>query len=595
MDFIVKVNVPGTNVGNGVTVTDLMINQAIKLAVNENPVLKDFLIAQDGPSGTLIVMSKVDGESLKTDFTVSLGAADGAAPAGSGRVFGSLTGAELLALGFNPDGSPAEDGDGDGRWDAQFGTDNGKKLNGEDSINVNNNRVYGGQGNDEVALSSNGTSIEHYIIKDGENFGVDHVLNFTAAIADAIIPAETEVQEICVLFDDAGDDVTDEDVRISVTVQTAGGPVTVTTSIIVAGSDQATVNAAIEDAIDESGALNGIVEASINADTDCVELTYATGFDYGQVSTAILPVNPTEIQTFDITGTQSGPATVGIFGLPTITIPEGSSLTDVQIRDALITAINNLPGDLVTAQVGAGGDGTAILQVNFFTNADVAELSGLVVSPTVFTNITNISDVDDDFDPFEPGFTLEEATLNEGAPRIDPALGFDIFDVSDIIDVVVPQYFHNDLQDNSAGAEYAEVNALVDSGSNGVLLIDTLDGGAGEFAYTGSPANELARLQQMVTAADADGAGQTGTDTSVIITVHNLPGDPDGTIGNFYKVVDASGAGNATVTLLGTVYLGGYDDVSKDAIGNWDGMTIANFTPQTPTELMDTYLGGIIV
>ena len=73
MDFIVKVNVPGTNVGSGVTVTDLMINQAIKLAVNENPVLKDFLIAQDGPSGTLIVMSKVDGRSTETDFTDQLG------------------------------------------------------------------------------------------------------------------------------------------------------------------------------------------------------------------------------------------------------------------------------------------------------------------------------------------------------------------------------------------------------------------------------------------------------------------------------------------------------------------------------------------
>ena len=43
------------------------------------------------------------------------------------------------------------------------------------------------------------------------------------------------------------------------------------------------------------------------------------------------------------------------------------------------------------------------------------------------------------------------------------------------------------------------------------------------------------------------------------------------------------------------MYLGGYDDVSKDAIGNWDAMTIANFTPQTPTELMETYVGGIIV
>ena len=434
----------------------------------------------------------------------------------------------MLALGFNPDGSPAEDGDGDGRWDAQFGTEYGDTLNGEDSINVNNNRVYGGTGNDEVALSSNGTSIEHYIIKDGENFGVDHVLNFTAAIADAVIPAETEVQEICVLFDDVGEDITDEDVRISITVQTAGGPVTVTTGVIEAGSSQAIVNAAIEDAIDGSGALNGIVEASINDDIDCVELTYATGFDYGQVSTAILPVNPTEIQVFDITTPgveQAGPAQVGITingSFVGITIPEGSTLSDVEIRDALITVINDLSGDLVTAEVGTGGDGTAILQVNFFNNADVAPGNGVVVSPAVSVNITNISDVDDDFDPFEPGFTLEEDTLNEGAPRIDPALGYDIFDVSDIIDVVVPQYFHNDLQDNSAGAEYAEVNALINSGSNGVLLIDTLDGGAGEFAYTGSPTTELARLQQMVTAADADGAGQAGTDTSVIITVQRI-------------------------------------------------------------------------
>ncbi len=211
--------------------------------------------------------------------------------------------------------------------------------------------------------------------------------------------------------------------------------------------------------------------------------------------------------------------------------------------------------------------------------------------------------------PFVPGvMSLKRTDFMNGAPEFNPALGFDIFDVTDVLGVspATGYYFQNTKQDNSNSAEFNAVNSLIDNGKNGIAIIDTLDGNGApstEFAYVGAPTTEIDRLAQLVTAGD--NVAETAAFTHIIITVRN-DGQTDTSVGgsaagngltaNWYQVTDAVGINNATVAYMGTMKLLGYDStaLNKDPIGDWDAMTIANFTYQSGTQLMDTYLGGII-
>lgn len=59
--FISQVVSVPTTAPNSYRVTDLQINQAIKQAINSDPVLSKLLVATDGPSNTLVVTSLTDG------------------------------------------------------------------------------------------------------------------------------------------------------------------------------------------------------------------------------------------------------------------------------------------------------------------------------------------------------------------------------------------------------------------------------------------------------------------------------------------------------------------------------------------------------
>jgi hypothetical protein len=595
MDIIVKYDVPGTKVGNGTTVTDLMINQAIKLAVNTDPVLSAFLVARDGPSGTLLVLSKVDGFSAVTDFSLTLGASSTTTP-GSGLGFAAL-GSALNAIGFNSTGTPRTEVGSNSRWDSQFGTDGLKTLSGEDSVNINNNRVYAGPGNDRVALSSNATSIEHYVIKKDESFGTDYVLNFTAAIEDEVIPAETEIQELCFMFDETLPDEVFQDTTLTLGIPGVG----VVTVELEAGDDLLTVYEDIIEAIDDyiEGSLEGVSDLDTVEIVDgCLVFTWDEGVAVGQISGVIAPTNPTQTVVVTITGSTTasipvdGSISFGGFATGSVDLPDGA--TAAQAATALADAYNDVSdGSIVAAAVGA--------TIVFETFLDEEIVGDPIIGFTSASTLLDGSTTQNDFVPFASGFDDPIAVLtvvNEGSAEINPAFGYDIFDIRTITGGKGPGFFLNTQQLD--GGEYAAVDAVVDQLTNGVVLIDRLAGTAAEFAYSAAQAapagDELGRLREMVTAAD--GTTQTTASTHLVITVDSNPGDPDGTVGRFYQVNDGTGARDATVTFLGTVWLGGYDINSnplyKDPIGNWDAMTIANFTYQSPTELMSSYSGGII-
>jgi len=213
-DIVSKVNV-GATVGSltGETVTDLTINQAIKAAINTDPVLSKLLIAEDGPARTLVVRSLIDGEHINTDLTVNLvssGALSAAQVLGGALSLSQLDGtggkSNLASIGFDfatglpipGPAAPAPNVTGAGRFDSEFGSDGTFILTGADSININNNVVDGGlvatgsTDNDVIVLSSNGigqgigfssttigSSVETIDINGV--FGRDTILNFTAA------------------------------------------------------------------------------------------------------------------------------------------------------------------------------------------------------------------------------------------------------------------------------------------------------------------------------------------------------------------------------------------------------------------------------
>ena len=68
-----KITIPTTSATSYVT-SDLQINQAIKAAINSDPVLSKLLLAQDGPANTLVITSKIDGAYVAGDLAVNISA-----------------------------------------------------------------------------------------------------------------------------------------------------------------------------------------------------------------------------------------------------------------------------------------------------------------------------------------------------------------------------------------------------------------------------------------------------------------------------------------------------------------------------------------
>ncbi|MBK8286604.1 MAG: hypothetical protein IPK97_18050 [Ahniella sp.] len=60
-------------------------------------------------------------------------------------------------------------------------------------------------------------------------------------------------------------------------------------------------------------------------------------------------------------------------------------------------------------------------------------------------------------------------------------------------------------------------------------------------------------------------------------------------MGHFYLITNGTAARDAFATKLGDVELATYDDPAKAAVGDWDQMTITNFTPLTAETVVTTF------
>lgn len=174
--------------------TDLEINQAIKMAINTDPVLSKLLVAQDGPANTLVVKALVDGimspAFTPADLVVSL-----VTPA-----LGTLSAAEIVAAGvaYLPAGTVATDAlviaamvasatafGTKGDYTPALANDGLVNLAGTNGFATSDNLVTGGAGNDVIVLGSTEGATASASSNDtlvfGASFGNDTVVNFTAA------------------------------------------------------------------------------------------------------------------------------------------------------------------------------------------------------------------------------------------------------------------------------------------------------------------------------------------------------------------------------------------------------------------------------
>ena len=176
--------------GTNFKTTDLQINQAIKQAINSDPVLSKLLSANDGPANTLVVTSLIDGTQTTANLAVtvtmptSVTSVDLAGAIAAGLVpAGSTDAALITALGV---AKAAFDVKGD--YVTQFAeagaTGGNTVLTGANSTSSSDNTVTPGVGNDVIVLGTTVgtdalTSSNEVVVYSG-TFGNDTIVNFAA-------------------------------------------------------------------------------------------------------------------------------------------------------------------------------------------------------------------------------------------------------------------------------------------------------------------------------------------------------------------------------------------------------------------------------
>ena len=568
----------------GVTITDLDINQAIKKAINEDPVLKFLLVAEDGPSRTLIVRSLIDGEHNEPDLTVNLVAASSTAILGAGVVtLATVSAGALDDIGFVPVTGAAINGD-DQRYNSQFGQDRDSNvldtiLHGYDSVAVNNNVVEGETGDDIIVYSSNGigegigrtgiegNSVETFEIDGKFNDGVkrasggsadhkDTVLNFTAA---NVSQAQLEEQIITFTGPATGNG--------SVTVTYNGVPYTFNITIGMTADD---IAAGLD-------ALMPMAVAGAPLSGELIITGPVLGVDYDEATVSYSGTAETQTITFSVAQTDGATVTVNFNG-HTVSELIGSATaysTAAQVGDRIAFLLDGF------ADVIATDDGNGVVTMTAVNTGDIAtalvtfsssvgvQMNAAVATPTPGTS---------------PGITDDVFTSVNGAVQ---ANGYDIFDVETVLAGKV-QDVSNDTTDSQA-IETAIIQEVLlgDAvlGDNEVGIIDRVD--------FGPATTELARIQAVVTSLDTGAMANGKSGDGIIITVD------ENNVGTFYHIQNGVNKGDATVAILGSVELAEYwnqgdafvdaDQRDKNEIGDWDLMTIANFTPLNAAQLIGTF------
>jgi hypothetical protein len=296
-----KVTIDSTNYKT----SDLQINQAIKLAINSDPVLSKLLRATDGPANTLVVTSLIDGDQTGlTNLSVAV-----VKPAA-----GVLTAAEITAAGAVYTGSPTTETavlaamqdtmDTAGDYLANFAnTAAGAPIDGTDSNNAADSTHTLGAGNDVLVLSTNhdndvgalnaGSSNET-VVYNATGFGADTIVNFNSGDV-APFGTLTPTTDTAPTVADAGEDKLD--------FTALGGRTFIGTAAIAAGSANVIAVRQAVTALDDATEVAALFSTTTNtaAQTHIVVLVSA-----GNVGSVY--------QVSDAAGAAAGSATAALIG-----------------------------------------------------------------------------------------------------------------------------------------------------------------------------------------------------------------------------------------------------------------------------------------
>lgn len=357
----------------------------------------------------------------------------------------------------------------------------------------------------------------------------------------------------------------------------------------------------------EAGAGDDLVVLSSNVSSiETLRVTGAFGTDHVVNFSAHVETNAmNETQVFFIDQAPEGQGSVAsvtyaLFGLESRTVAISDGATAAQIAQALASDINARYPDLASASVESAGTEASNLTVT--ANGPSGQGIDFPITTIVLNGMAGTGDV--------LPVTVVLGDIDDGHRG---ALGYDILDFNAFLGGA-PEYFANGAQ--SDGQEVTELSAFVDSRESGIVLINTLylpgddddasgllPGSFGDAPATAdrTAALEEARLQTLVTALDdaaTPGNAGGGDQRGIIITVSDGEGavadSVPGSSANVYQYVNGKAAGDAQVTYLGTLILGESLAEAKDAVGNWDAMTIENFTPLTASQLLETYMAGLV-
>lgn len=299
-----KVTIDSTNYRT----TDLQINQAIKQAINSDPVLSKLLRATDGPANTLVVTSLIDGEQAAvTNLSVAV-----VKPAA-----GVLTAAEITAAGATYTGSPTTEAAVllamqdtmdtlTGDYVANFAnTTAGAAFDGTDSNNAADSTHTLGAGNDVLVLSTNhanslpagananATSSNETVVYNAIGFGNDTIVNFNSGDA---APFSLPVTDLAPTVADAGEDKLD--------FTALGGKVFVGTAAIAATDvNVIAVRSVIATTLDDATDVAALFAATTNTAAQSHIMVLVSAGNVGSV-----------YQVTDAAGAAAGSATAALIG-----------------------------------------------------------------------------------------------------------------------------------------------------------------------------------------------------------------------------------------------------------------------------------------
>ena len=392
--FDAKVNVGGSAGSlTGVSITDLTINQAIKNAINNDPVLSKLLIAEDGPGRTLVIKSLIDGVQSGDDDIDDVVISLSTTPLSPGQLLNAsaLSGAQATALGFDAATLVAING---GRFDAN---DTG---NGTNSGATSDNLIVGGLGDDVLVLGT-GADSNDTVGYAGFGNGRDSIVNFTTGEFGDVLATTEEVQ-VAFAGVEVGGNTTVTFNGVTVTLAagdataiatqfaadyTAAAPVG-TWTVVDNGDGTVTVTAPASGAIANITAADFVVvDTPVPADSTPVTVAISANVD-GTALTA---------ETFKATfaGTEVGANTTVVFDGVTVTL--AANVGGAAIAGDYVAQYNLAGGSFTAAAAGA---------VVTFTKNVNGDLPNKVAADFVITDVVGDS----------PAVTVSAITVVEGAP-----------------------------------------------------------------------------------------------------------------------------------------------------------------------------------